>query len=126
MEINVPSEAANRRDKTDPQFVALCLKPRTEPPKGRADWRLAAPSKNGFSLTPSKHSTAGGLLPPESRVVKMLYHRLRQEAAAVLRLGALQKVRRENRSICLFVSPKANARLQTDDITVTRLKRLHH
>ena len=40
----------------------------------------------------------------ESRVVKMLYHRLREEAAAVLHLGALQKIWEENRSICLWFS----------------------
>ena len=32
----------------DPQFAALCLKPWTEPPKGRADWWLGALSKNGL------------------------------------------------------------------------------
>ena len=43
-EISVLSKAVNRRTKTDPQFAGLCLKPRTEPPKGWANWRL---SKNG-------------------------------------------------------------------------------
>ena len=30
----------------DPQFAALCLKPLTKPPKGRANWRLGALFKN--------------------------------------------------------------------------------
>ena len=49
-----------------------------------------------LSLTVSTHSTAGGLPPlMESRFVKMLYHRSREESAAVLPLGALEKIREE-------------------------------
>ena len=51
----VPSEAANQRAKTDPQFADICLKLPTEPPKGRANWRLAALSKNSFCFL---HGTA--------------------------------------------------------------------
>ena len=50
MEISVPCEAENRRTTTDPQFAALCLKPQTEQPKGRANWWLGALSKNGYYL----------------------------------------------------------------------------
>ena len=35
-------------DQNRPQFAGLCLKPRTEPPKGRANWRLGALFKNGL------------------------------------------------------------------------------
>ena len=47
--ISIPSQAENRRSKRDSQFAGLCLKPRTEPPKGWANWQLGALSKNGYS-----------------------------------------------------------------------------
>ena len=45
-----PPKADYRRTTTDPQFATLYLKPRTEPPKGRVNWRLGALSKNDYCL----------------------------------------------------------------------------